>query len=181
MEYHDRPGHDEYAPHFATYVDRVPAGDLVSILREQVDVTCDLLRRAPRDRADFAYAPGKWTVKEVLGHVSDVERVLSYRALWIGRGAGTELPGMDENRFVAAGGFGGRPLGDLIAELRAVRASTVALLRGFVPEAWLRVGVADGHEVSVRALACIMAGHELHHRALLEERYLGAPAAEELS
>lgn len=173
MDYEGRPGGDEYASYYAPYVARVPAGGLVGILERQVGVTRELLGGLSEAEAEYAYAPGKWTIKEVVGHLIDAERVFSYRAMRFGRGDTTELAGFEENAYVAAGGFGGRSLGGLLEEFGVVRSATVLLLRTLPEEGWLRRGVASGYEVSVRALGCITAGHELHHRAILEERYLG--------
>lgn len=170
-----RPNPDEYAPAYARYVDRVPAGDIADVLHGQVGDTLALLRGLPEDRAGFAYAPGKWTVKTVVGHVADVERVMAYRALSIGRGDAAPLPGFEENDWAPMGRFDDRSLDDLLDELVAARDSTVALLRGLPDDAWERRGVASEAPVSVRGLACIIAGHELHHRAVLRERYLLAP------
>lgn len=170
-DYDGRPDPDEYAPFYAGYVARVPPGGLVSLLERQVDDTRRLLEGLTDEQAEYAYAPGKWTIKEVVGHVADAERVFAYRALRFGRGDAVELPGFDETRYVRAGAFGHRSLPDLLDELAAARHATVRLLAGLPPEAWVRRGVASGHVVSVRALACIAAGHERHHRAILEERY----------
>jgi hypothetical protein len=177
-DYEDRPGPDEFGAFYAGYVARVPKGGIVDLLARQVEDTCRLLEGLPESRAEHAYAPGKWTIKEVVGHLADSERVFSYRALRFARGDGAELPGFDEKLYVPAGQFGARSLGSLLDELRAVRRSTVRLLASLPAEAWLRSGVASGHPVSVRALACITAGHELHHRAILEERYLGVEGRE---
>jgi hypothetical protein len=171
MIYTERPGADEYAPFYGRYVTLVPAGDLVRVLDRQVVRTITLLDGVPREWERHAYAPGKWTVREVVGHLADVERVMAHRVLRIARGDPTELPGFDEDGYVAAAGFDRRGLADLAAELRSVRLATVSLLTGLPPEAWTRRGRANGEPVSVRALACIIAGHELHHRAILEERY----------
>lgn len=171
MEHHERPGRDEYAPFYSDYVARVPAGDLVAILAAQISDTRALLEHVAPGREDERYAPGKWSIKEVVGHLADVERVLNYRALRIGRGDTTELPGFDEDAYVATADFGRRTLDDLVADLEVARQASVALFRGFGPEAWTRRGTANGQTVSVRALACIIAGHELHHRVILRERY----------
>jgi hypothetical protein len=176
MADHDgRPGADEYAPYYERYIARVPAGGVVAVLARQVAGTRALLAGVPDALADHAYAPGKWTVKEVVGHIVDAERVFAYRALRFARGDATELAGFDENAYVPAGRFGERTLASLAEELESVRQATVRLLAGLPAEAWLRRGVANGQAVSVRALACIIAGHELHHRAILEERYLVRP------
>lgn len=172
--YEDRPAPDEYAPSFGPYVDRVPAGDLIELLERQAVEMRRLLEGLTESQATYAYAPGKWTIKEVVGHLSDAERVFAYRALRFARGDATELAGFEEDAYVAAGAFGARPLADLLDEFAAARSATVKLLVGLPPEAWLRRGVANGYATSVRALACIIAGHELHHRAILVERY-GVP------
>jgi uncharacterized damage-inducible protein DinB len=167
-----RPAQGEFAPYAALYIDRVPDGDIVATLETQLETTLALLRHVPEERAGYAYAAGKWTVREVVGHVADTERVLAYRALRIGRGDATPLPGFDENAFVSHAGFNGRTLDQLLAELDAVRRATTALARGLPPEAWTRRGTADGAPFTVRGLLFMIAGHELHHRAILEERYL---------
>lgn len=167
-----RPQPAEYDAYYQRYIDRVPAGDIVTLLRDQLTDTRELLRRVPPGGADYAYASGKWSVKEVIGHICDAERVFAYRALRVARGDATPLEGFDENAYVPAGRFAARALGQLVEELTAVRTATVALLNGLPEEAWTRTGTANGVPVSVRALAVITAGHELHHRALLEEHYL---------
>lgn len=176
MDYHERPTPEEYAPFYHRYVARLPDGGVVALLRTQLSETVALLEGVADADADRGYAPGKWSIKEVVGHVTDTERVMSYRALRIARGDTTELPGFEQDPYVAAANSGDRTLEDLRAELRAVRRATVALFETLPRGAWTRRGVASGSTVSVRALACIIAGHELHHRALLRERYgLGAP------
>lgn len=166
-----RPNADEHSPYYAKYITQVPEGDLVSMLREQLMETAALLRGVG-DRADYAYAPGKWTIKEVVGHVSDVERVMSYRALRIARNDKTNLPGFDENAFVANASFGRRTVDDLVEELQVVRAATIHLAKHLDADELARRGTANGHEISVRALFYIIAGHERHHVALLRDRYL---------
>lgn len=171
-DHEGRPGADEFAPYYAGYIARVPPGGLVSVLEEERGGPRRMLEGLTDAQAEHAYAPGKWTIKEVMGHVTDTERVFAYRALRIARGDATPLPGFDQDAYVPAGAFGGRTLESLLDEFEAAREATVRLLGGIPEEAWLRRGVASGHTVSVRALACMAAGHELHHRTLLEERYL---------
>ena len=166
-----RPAADEHLPYYSRYVERVPDGELLTRLERQGAETAALLRTIPEGRASHRYAPGKWSVKEVVGHISDTERIFSYRALRIARADRTPLAGFDENGFVRAAGFDRRTLRELVDELVAVRAATVALYRGLGDEEVARRGTANGAEVSVRALAWITAGHELHHVALLRERY----------
>lgn len=166
-----RPSSDEFAAFYESYIAAVPDGDIVETLAGEMEITAALLERQPRERADFRYAPGKWTVKEVVGHVLDAERVFGYRALRFARGDGTPLPGFDENQWAAHAPHAGRPLVDLIEELRLVRAAHVLMFRALEPTAWGRSGEANRHRVTVRALAWMMVGHELHHRGVLTERY----------
>ena len=166
-----RPQADEHDPYYTKYIVRVPDGDLASILDEQMQQTIALLRGVAPDREDFAYAPGKWTVKEVVGHICDTERVMGYRALRFARNDSTELPGFDENLWVPNGNFGARRLPDLIEDLEAVRAVTINFAKHLDDEMLNRRGSANGQPVSVRALLYIIAGHERHHVALLRERY----------
>jgi uncharacterized damage-inducible protein DinB len=167
-----RPGRDEYAPYYEKYVSLVPAGDIVSTLERQLTETLALLRSVPEERADSSYEPGKWSVKELVGHVCDTERVFSHRALRFARGDRTPLPGYEQDDYVRAANFGMRTLASIAEEFARVRASTVALFQSFDEEAWARRGTANDNEVSVRALAHILAGHELHHINILRERYL---------
>ena len=168
-----RPAADEFAPYYSRYVERVPDGDVIATLERNARDTAALLRSAQAQaRAEHRYAPDKWSVKEIVGHLSDTERVFSYRMLRFARNDATELPSFDENAYTPAGEFGARTLEDLISEFLVVRASTIALIRGMPAGAWTRRGVASGNPMSARAAAWVIAGHELHHRAILEERYL---------
>lgn len=165
------PAPDEYAPHYAGYVAAVARADVRALLEQQVvalRVACAALSDSD---ALYRYAPGKWSIKEVVGHLSDTERVLSGRALRVSRGDATPLPGFDEDAYVAAAGFDRRSLEDLLTELDRVRASTLALLDSVEPQGWERRGVANGVEVSLRAIAHIIAGHAQHHSRILGERY----------
>lgn len=167
-----RPATDEYAPYYGKYVQRVPDGDIVAVLRDQIAGTAELLRNASAERADYAYAPGKWTLKEVVGHMIDVERVMSYRALRFSRNDTTDLPGFEENDFVANSNFAKRTLADLVDELEAVRTATVHLATHIDADAMTRRGTANSTSATVRGLLYVIAGHELHHVALIRERYL---------
>jgi uncharacterized damage-inducible protein DinB len=167
-----RPQADEYLAYYGKYIERVPDGDLISILREQLMDTVALLRGVSADKADSAYGPGKWTIKEVVGHMIDVERVMAYRAVTFARNDTTDLPGFDENNWVPAANFGARTLGDLLEEFQVVRASTIHFAKHLDDETLKRRGKANGAAVTVRALLYIIAGHERHHVALLKERYL---------
>jgi len=167
-----RPSPGEFAPFYARYLEAVPDGDLLRLLEEGASETLDLLRAFGEERGDYRYAPGKWSVKEVVGHVADTERVFAYRALRFARGDETPLPGFEQNQYVAAGGFSRRTLADLAEEYADVRKTTVKLLAGMDAPALRRGGVASGHRMTVRAAAWIIAGHEQHHAQLLRARYL---------
>ena len=168
-----RPGTDEYAAFYAGYVAGVPEGELLVLLRDQLAETEALLREFTGARADHRYAPDKWSVKEVAGHMADAERIFAYRALRFARGDRTPLPGFDENDFVRGSNFTARALPEIAGELRSVRMASITLFAGLSEEALHRRGPANGNEVSVRALAWIIAGHERHHARILRERYLG--------
>lgn len=166
-----RPAEDEYAPFYAGYVARVPDGDLLDILQRQGRNSAALLGRVGEDRSHFRYAPDKWTIRDVAGHINDSERVFTYRALTFARGDATALPPFDENAWAAASNADSRPISALVEEMEAVRAATLALFRGFTPKEWERRGTASGKQITVRALAYIVAGHEQHHINILRERY----------
>ncbi|MGH7502521.1 MAG: DinB family protein [Longimicrobiales bacterium] len=166
-----RPADNEYNEYYGRYIERVPNGDIVVILRGQIEKTCGLIEKAGDAKAGHAYAPGKWTVREVIGHLADGERIFAYRALRFAREDQTPLPGFDQNVYVPTGRFEKRSLASLVDEFRAVRAASVALYDSFDADAWSKGGHASDMPVTVRALAWLTAGHELHHRALLAERY----------
>jgi len=169
-----RPEPTEYAEFYGTYVSKVPGNDVLSVLESQrVQMLQLFAGRSERD-GSFRYAPGKWTVKEALGHITDTERIFTYRALRIARGDQTPLPGFEQDDFVKNGAFGERTLAGLAEEFALVRGASLALFRSFTEEVWPRKGVASQKEVSVRALAFITAGHQIHHRLILEERYFPA-------
>lgn len=167
-----RPQSDEHAEYYGKYVSKVPDGDLIALLGEQATDTVNLLKDLSPERADFAYGPGKWTIKQVLGHIIDAERVFAYRALRFARNDATELPGFDENLYVDNANFTTRSLPDLIDEFQGVRASTIHFAKHLDADALTRRGRASNNPVSVRALLYIIAGHERHHTMLLRERYL---------
>ncbi len=169
-----RPVPGEYAPSYEPYISKVKGSDIVGILEaHRLQMAQVFAARSERD-GNFRYAPDKWTVKEVLGHVSDTERIFAYRALRIARGDQTPLSGFEQDDYVRGGNFAERTLANLAEEFGMVRAATIALFKSLQKDAWQRRGVANKNEVSVRALAFIVAGHELHHRLILEERYFPA-------
>ena len=166
-----RPDADEHIEYYTRYTTLVPGDDALAALSTQIHDTLRMLRPLDEVKGRHRYATGKWSVKEVIGHLADVERVFAYRALRFGRGDSTPLPGFDENAYVDPGNFDVRPLQEVLDEFAAVRAASVALFGGFEAAALLSRGTASDHPVSVRAIAWIIAGHELHHRRLLVERY----------
>jgi hypothetical protein len=167
-----RPAADEYAPYYGRYIEQVPDGDLLSLLSTQVGETASLLRSIPEKRGLHRYAEGKWSINDVVQHMSDAERVFSYRALRFARGDATPLASFDENAWAPEAKADTRKLSDLVKEFEQVRGSTLALLRGLDDAAVGRRGKASGHDVTARALAWIIAGHERHHVTILRERYL---------
>jgi uncharacterized damage-inducible protein DinB len=173
-----RPDASEHAAYYSTYIDRVPDRAVLEVLAEAPAALARLLEPVGPDDEGFAYAPGKWSFREVLAHVLDTERVFAYRALHIARRDPAELPGMDQTVWAAAAGAERRSLADLLAEFADLRAADTRLFASFDEAALDRRGVASGFAVTVRALVFIAAGHELHHRAILAERYLSEFAAE---
>ena len=174
----ERPARDEYADFYAGYVGSVPDGDVLETLEREGERAIALLRSIRPEVAGHAYAPGKWTVREVVAHDADGERVFSYRALRFGRADPTPLASFDQEAWLPHCHAASRRWTDLIDEMRVVRGASIHLFRSFEPEDWLRKGVASGAEITVRALAWIVAGHELHHRRVLAERYgVQAPEA----
>jgi uncharacterized damage-inducible protein DinB len=167
-----RPQPGEYAPYYEKYLSQIQGNDILATLDDQRRQMLLLLSGRTEADGDLRYAPGKWTVKEVLGHVCDAERIFAYRALRISRNDPTPMEGFDENDYVRNGPFARRTLADLIEDFTAVRRATISLFRNLDEAAWARRGVANKNEVTVRALAYIIAGHELHHRKIIEEKYL---------
>jgi hypothetical protein len=167
-----RPQPGECAPYYDRYLSLVPANDVLAALEDQRRQMLLLLCGRTEADGDLRYAPDKWSLKEVLGHVNDTERIMSYRALRISRADATPIEGYEQDDYVRNGPFLRRPLADLIEDYIAVRRATVSLFRNLDEAAWSRRGVANKNEVTVRALAYIIAGHELHHRRIIEEKYL---------
>jgi hypothetical protein len=167
-----RPDAAEFGRNVAHYLARVPEDDPRAPLAAQVDELFSILSPVTERTASHRYEPGKWSVRQTIGHLADTERVLSYRAMCFARGETKELPGFDESLFVAHASFDDRTLDDLKAEFAAVRASTLLLFRHMPTEAWGRRGIANGNPASVRALAFTIIGHVRHHIAILGERYL---------
>ena len=166
------PPTDEYLAYYQKYIDQVPAGDVLDTMEGQLADTVALLDRFGEARAGHRYEPGKWSVREVVGHVADAERIFVYRALCASRGEAGALPGFDENAYVDEAGFDARTLNSLLGELTAVRRATLSLFRNLTEEQLARRVSANRSPVTPRALAWIIAGHERHHARLLAERYL---------
>ena len=167
----ERPLADEHSPYFSKYVDLVPDGEITQMLEAEFERDITALERLTSEQAHHRYAPDKWSVLEVIGHLSDVERVFAYRALRFARDQETPLSEFDENAWMKVANFDSRSLTSLLEEWRSVRAASLSLYKHLEPSAWLRRGPAAGSTTSVRALAYKTLGHELHHRELLKTRY----------
>lgn len=167
-----RPEAGDCPPYYFRYIDQVPPGDVWELLASELEATLGLLASLSEAQGAFAYAPNKWTIKDVLAHVIDTERVFSYRALSFARQDPAALPDMDQDLWAASTGTGARTLAALLDELRLLRGSTLALFRGFDEAMLERTGVASGVSVRVRSIPWILAGHERHHRSVIEQRYL---------
>lgn len=169
-----RPQANEYAPYYGRYIDLVPEEDIIPVIEAQGRDTAAMLAKIGEEKAAFRYAPDKWSVKQVLGHVTDTERIFGYRLLSIARGESQPLPGFEQDDYMRYSNFDDRPFAELVDGFAAVRRATLSLLRGLSPEAWTRTGIASNNTTSVRAIAYMIAGHERHHLRVLRERYLSA-------
>jgi uncharacterized damage-inducible protein DinB len=170
----NRPQSNDYAPYYGKYIMLVPDGDFVEILETQLRDMQQLLEPLTDGQGDFRYAPGKWSIKETLGHVNDAERVFAVRILRIARGDQTPLPSFEQDDYVKISNASSRKLSSLLEEFTAIRHATIALIRSLDDASWLRRGTASGKEVSVLAIAFIIAGHALHHHGIFKEKYLPA-------
>lgn len=167
-----RPGADEYAAYYARYVEQVPEGDVLDLLAGDLVEAQGALRPVDEARASFRYEPGKWTLREVVGHIVDTERVFAYRAMRIARADAQPLPGIDQDAYVRGAEFERRSLAEILEEFDHLRLANLALFRSFGEAELVRRGTASGYGVSVRALVFILAGHARHHLRVLRERYL---------
>ncbi len=167
-----RPETSEYAEYYGLYVNQVPDGDILELLDQGVCRTREALDGIASKWETFAYESGKWTLREVVGHMIDTERVFGYRALSVARQDPAALPGMDQDQWTATTNANSRPLATLLGELESLRRSSIALFEGFDEVMWDQRGIASGVEFSVRAFPFIIVGHEIHHLKVLEERYL---------
>ncbi len=173
----ERPGTDEYQAYYGGYIDRVPAGDIMAILGGQMDELVPLLEGLTEEQGAFRFAPGEWTIKEVVGHLSDAERAFSYRIFAFSRNEPSPVPGIEQDDYVREGNFAARSLAELIEELVLLRRANLIAYRYLTAEASLRRGVASGMAISVRALVYVLAGHIIYHLEDLREKYLPGLAA----
>ncbi len=167
-----KPAANEYANYYEKYVTLVPEGDVVKTLESQLENTLRFLRGLSPELGDYRYAPDKWSIKEVVGHMIDTERIFAYRALRFGRNDQNALAGFEQEGYIQSANFGARELADIIDEFESVRRANLHLFRNLDDAAWLRTGNASDNDVSVRALAYITAGHELHHLGVIKSKYL---------
>jgi hypothetical protein len=167
-----RPEPTEYASFYSSYIALVPDGEILAVLRDGGRELAAALGAIPESRAGFRYAEGKWSIREMVGHLIDAERIFGYRALRFARADATPLPGFEENDYVRAAGSDTRTLADLAGELAVVRESSTRMFASFPDEVWTRRGTSNGKEISVRAIAYVTAGHAMHHLRILRERYL---------
>jgi hypothetical protein len=178
----ERPKPGEYNPYYDRYISLIPGNDVITTLASQLPKTAAFLSGRSEQDGGLRYAPGKWSVKEALGHMIDTERIMTYRALRIARNDRTPIEGFEQDDYVRDGPHGDVSLADLLEEFKTVRIATLAFLRNLRPADWSRRGTANSNEITVRALAFVIAGHELHHRQILEERYFRtAPARAEIA
>ncbi|MCY9695501.1 DinB family protein [Paenibacillus alginolyticus] len=166
-----RPDSEEYSPYFTGYINQVPEGDYLSILHIQLDAIVDLFSPINNEQGLYRYEPGKWSLKEVLGHITDTERIMSYRMLRIARGDTTNLPGFDQDLYITNTSFDELSMEDLLNDFKAVRQATFTLLKTISEAAWLRKGIANNNEISARALAFVIAGHAQHHLGVIQQKY----------
>jgi DinB superfamily len=174
----NRPTESEYAPDYQHYIDQVSESDILPVLRSQMDELDVLLGKVEPHQEMFRYAEGKWSIREIAGHLIDGERVFGYRAFCIARGEQQNLPGFEQDDYMLTSPYDRIELEDLLSELRLIRLGNIAMFRTLDEEAWSRVGLANSNSVSVRALAFVMAGHVRHHMNVLRERYLSALPAQ---
>lgn len=176
----ERPKPGEYNAYCDRYISLIPGSDIVGTLANQLPKTVALLSAHDEMDGELRYAPEKWSVKEVVGHMNDTERIMTYRALRIARNDRTPIEGFEQDDYIRGGPYSDLRLADLVEEFQSIRAATLTFFRNLRPADWTRRGIANKNEISVRALAYVIGGHELHHRHILEEKYFGSlrPRAE---
>ena len=168
-----RPLASEYAPFYETYVGRVPETDILAVLREERDATLSLMKGVPAAKIDYRYAPEKWTLRQVFGHVLDMEWVFAARTIHFARAVPGPLPGVEQDDVMRVANFEALPWPYLLEQFSHLRSANILLFQGFDDAAWSRSGTASGNPVTTRALAFIIAGHQRHHMGVVRERYLG--------
>lgn len=167
-----KPTATEYADYYDIYVSLIDSDNILAVLNRQISDFSKLLSEIPEEKGVFRYAEGKWSINELVGHLIDTERIMAYRALRFSRNDKTDLEGFDQDPYIENSDFDGCKLSDLAQQFKVVRQSNIFMFEGLASEAWDRSGKASGSDISVRALAYIIAGHELHHVNILKERYL---------
>jgi len=167
-----RPDRSEAAPYYFRYIDQVPDGDVCDQLVAQLEEIRELTNAITVTQSLHRYAPGKWSIRDVMNHLSDCERLFVGRAFWFARGFTSPLPSFDQEVAVSAADADARPWSDIVAEFEAIRAGTIAFFRSLPAEAWERRGIASDNPFTVRALAYMCVGHVIHHTTILRERYL---------
>jgi len=172
------PNTSEYPPYFHRYIKLVPDEDIVFVLEEQLEKTVRLLDSFSEEVSRFRYAKDKWSIKEVIGHIIDTERIFSYRALRFARNDPAHLHGFDQDTYVQASGYNDRALVDIRDEYMTVRNATISLIRSFDEESLQRVGKTSDYSISVRSIPFILAGHEIHHRSVIENLYLNRSSSQ---
>ena len=167
-----RPQRGECGDYYFRYIDLVPDGDVLEFLEQQLTELSELLGGISEEKSTYRYAEGKWSIKELVGHINDTERVFTGRALWFARNNPGPLPGMEQDDFVEFGDFDQRSMANLAEEFSIIRTSSLMLLRNLTDEAWRRSGSAYGNPLTVHSIAWLLAGHVIHHERILKERYL---------
>ena len=167
----EKPTTEEYAAFYEGYIKRVPEGNIIERLEQQSNIVQSVLSSLTEEQANYRYAEGKWSVKEVIGHLTDNERIMSSRLLRIARGDQANHPGYDQDVLMQSHPFDAYTLADLIEEYAAARRSALLMLRHITPEAWLRRGIVSDNPASARSIAYVLVGHELHHLSVLRDRY----------
>jgi hypothetical protein len=167
-----RPLASEYPEYYKPYVNLVPEGDLLTLLKEDLVKTIELFESLSEEDGHFRYAENKWSIKEVLGHMADTERIMSYRLLRVGRGDQTALAGFNENEYVEGSQINKLPIKNILEDFIAIRKGTLTLIQNMPEETWTNIGFANNTEVTARAIGYIIAGHALHHYKIITERYL---------
>lgn len=167
-----RPDENEYPPYYDSYVSSTSGDDLIALLKKGQGDLNAFISALPVQKLDYRYQPEKWSIKQIVIHLMDAERIFAYRALRFSRGDRTNLPGFDEDEYVPNSGATDRTIENILAEYNALRSSSILFFENMTPGMLTRKGIANGQEISVRSLGYIIPGHEIHHLAVIRERYL---------